>query len=266
MDIKKICTLCKKEKVLGEYSLKDKKTGRFSGQCRACIADRSRKWYTDNKDKAKAYSEENKVAISKRAKERYGENKEKYAERWAEYYASKKDEINEGKRKRWAENKEDHGKHRSAKRKENVEEARRKEREYKNSDKWRAYACKWQKDRKENNPKYRLHMKISKAISKSIKRGSKGGESWLTFVEYSLDELVTHLRAGVPDGYTWDDYLSGTLHLDHIVPISVHNFNKPQDADFKKAWGLNNLQLLPAFENMSKGAKLEEPFQPSLML
>jgi 5-methylcytosine-specific restriction endonuclease McrA len=61
----------------------------------------------------------------------------------------------------------------------------------------------------------------------------------------------------------WNDL--DKLHIDHIVPISVHNFEKVTDDDFKKCWALNNLQLLPSIENISKGAKLEKHFQPSLI-
>ncbi len=69
----------------------------------------------------------------------------------------------------------------------------------------------------------------------------------------------------MPDGYTWDDFLSGALHIDHETPVAVFNFTSPSDYDFKRCWALTNLRLLPALENLKKGAKLRIPFQPSLL-
>jgi 5-methylcytosine-specific restriction endonuclease McrA len=68
----------------------------------------------------------------------------------------------------------------------------------------------------------------------------------------------------MPLGYTWQDFLSGKLHIDHIIPIAAFNFRSPGDADFKHCWALKNLRLLPAKENMRKGAKLTAPHQPGL--
>ena len=48
-------------------------------------------------------------------------------------------------------------------------------------------------------------------------------------------------------------------------PFSVFNFEKPEDADFKKAWALKNLRPLWKVANLSKGAKLKKAFQPSLV-
>ena len=92
---------------------------------------------------------------------------------------------------------------------------------------------------------------------------SKGGKSWLDFVSYSVEDLIKRLKKTMPVGYTWDDFVSGSLHLDHIVPVSAFNFTSPTDIDFQRCWDLKNLQLLPAAENLSKSNKLAKPFQPS---
>jgi hypothetical protein len=66
-------------------------------------------------------------------------------------------------------------------------------------------------------------------------------------------------------GMTWENY--GTYwHIDHKVPVVVHNFNRPEDIDFRLCWALRNLQPLEALENMKKQDKLDKPFQPSLRL
>jgi len=62
---------------------------------------------------------------------------------------------------------------------------------------------------------------------------------------------------------TWDNY--GKWHIDHVIPTSVFNFEKPEDDDFKRCWSLQNLQPLWALDNIKKGNKLEKPFQPKLI-
>jgi len=119
--------------------------------------------------------------------------------------------------------------------------------------------------RKKIDFKFNLNSKISRAIALSIK-GNKNGRHWETLVGYTCDDLVKRLKKTMPKGYTWQDYIQGKLHIDHIVPKSVFNYIKPEHIDFQRCWSLNNLQLLPAKENLIKGAKLEKSFQPALKL
>ena len=70
----------------------------------------------------------------------------------------------------------------------------------------------------------------------------------------------------MPKGYIWQDYLEGKLHIDHIIPIDVFNFDSPEQIAFKKCWGLKNLRLLSARENIIKNNKLLKPFQLGLKI
>jgi hypothetical protein len=110
-----------------------------------------------------------------------------------------------------------------------------------------------------------LHHRISNLIRINLKR-AKQGRSWSDLVNYSLEDLTVRLNKTMPHGYTWDDFISGKLHIDHIIPVTAFNFSTVDDIDFKKCWSLSNLRLLPAFENMSKNDKLSQPFQPSLAM
>lgn len=80
--------------------------------------------------------------------------------------------------------------------------------------------------------------------------------SWESLVGYSVDELKTHLQATMPKEYSWNDYLKGRLHVDHIIPLSTFNITSEDCEDFKRAWCLSNLQLLTAQENLKKNAKI----------
>jgi len=135
----------------------------------------------------------------------------------------------------------------------------------KNKDKIKEYQIKWQKNKRRTNLKFKLNDKISIGIYKSL-RGNKKCRHWEDLVGYNVIDLIKHLQKTMPEGYTWQDYLKGRLHIDHIIPISAFNFNKPEHPDFKRCWDLKNLRLLPAKENLIKLNKLEKPFQPALQL
>jgi hypothetical protein len=111
--------------------------------------------------------------------------------------------------------------------------------------------------------KGKLHRVFSCAIRRSI-YGAKNGEHWEHLVGYTIDELKTHLEQQFVLGMTWENY--GQWHIDHIIPISVFNFNTYNDIDFKKCWALKNLRPLWAKENIIKSNKLNHPFQPSLCI
>ena len=135
--------------------------------------------------------------------------------------------------------------------------------------KWYKFNAKKIGDRNKNRyrtvSKYNLNMRMSGAIRKSLRR-NKNGYHWESLVGYSIKDLIKRLKKTIPVGYTWQDCLNGSLHIDHKIPIDAFNFNSPENPDFQKCWALNNLQLLPARENVIKYNKLTKPFQPALKL
>lgn len=168
-----------------------------------------------------------------------------YASKWHEGNA---DTINERKRNRYAEN---------------VDRERERNRA------WRVvngveYYREYHRKHRANDPKYRTNKAISRGIGKSLKSGTKAGRRWESLVGYTIDDLMRHLENQFSPGMTWDNY--GKWEIDHIIPLSAHNFATPEDMDFKKAWDLGNLRPLWSPDNRSKGSSLEKPFQPSLAL
>lgn len=119
----------------------------------------------------------------------------------------------------------------------------------------------------DTDPRFRVEARVRAAVHQSLKkRGSaKQGSLW-AILGYTCDQLEARLRRTMPPGHTWKDFMSGFLHIDHRIPLAAFNFERETDGDFKRAWALSNLQLLPGPDNMRKGAKLIYPFQPSLLL
>ena len=220
-------------------------------------------------------------------------NKEEKREYMKEYRLNNKEKIKEydkkyrenNKEKRKEKNKQYREKHheKELKRKRlyyrnNLEKIKEDSKQYYNKNskemqermyQWRknnpGYMYQWRKNNHRTDLKFNLNDRMRRAINHSLK-GNKNGRHWETLVGYTLDDLVKRLKKTMPEGYGWQDYLKGKLHIDHIIPVSVFNFDKPEDIDFQNCWALNNLQLLPARENIIKSNKLDNPFQPALKI
>jgi len=76
---------------------------------------------------------------------------------------------------------------------------------------------------------------------------------WRAHVDYTMAGLIARLAETMPAGFTWQHFLDGALHLDHIRPLSSFRFTSTGDAQFAEAWSLDNLRLLPAAENLRRG-------------
>ena len=118
------------------------------------------------------------------------------------------------------------------------------------------YYKKYQANRYKNDDKFRLDRNISRSIRRSLKNGSKKHNHWKSLLGYTITKLQKKLISTIPEGYTWEDYLSGELELDHIKPVGVFNYKKVTDKEFRKSWGLKNLRLIPKKINRIKSDSL----------
>jgi len=266
----KTCTKCGSSKPLSEfYKSKRGKYGVCS-MCKKCGAEyakvynakhkgkrnaQSREWRLNNLERAQTtdrkWKEANPERVKENRKSHYENNKEAekaYSRQWGKENPQKKKQMF---RTWYLKNREENIKRSREWQAQNPEKSRL----LKKADWNRRYA----------NPKNRLSFCVSGAVRRSLKGKTKDGIHWEPLVGYSIAELRRHLERRFKDGMTWENYGSA-WHLDHIIPVAVFNFETPEDIDFKRCWALKNLQPLWASDNMSKGAKIDRPFQPSLAM
>jgi len=249
----KTCTTCLQSFPESEFPKKRKDSEARRSQCKACKNKANKKWRTENHDRhlqncanQRANNQEKRKKWCKDWEENNRDHRKDYKR---EYRLKNKDSINRKQRELW----ETRGKFYQARYHEKHPE------KYKN-------ICKGIWEKKKATLQGRLENSITCGIRKSILKGSKKRCKWETLVGYTIEALMNGLKSTMPDGYTWADYMEGKLHIDHIIPKSVFNYETPFDIDFKRCWSLDNLQLLPAKENLKKSDKLHEEFQPSLAL
>jgi len=125
----------------------------------------------------------------------------------------------------------------------------------------------YRKDRQRTDPKYRINKCMSGSMGLSL-NGQKNGNHWEALVDYTLDDLMSHLEQLFEPGMTFENHGQGAgkWNIDHKIPIAAFNFEQSTDFDFKLCWALSNLQPMWAIDNLKKSDRLEQPFQASLMM
>jgi len=114
-----------------------------------------------------------------------------------------------------------------------------------------------------NTIKGNITNRIVPAMARAL-RGNKQGRAWESLVGYTVDDLRKHLENNFLPGMSWEN--RNLWHIDHKIPKSVFNYETTDDIDFKKCWTLSNLQPMWALKNISKKDKINNPFQPSLLI
>jgi len=228
MEQLKQCSRCKEIKPMSEfYKRLSRKSGLMS-HCKDCNKKKVSEWYRQNLEYCKEHY-----------KEYYEINKTKILERSKKYHQQNLKYCKERNRKYYKINK-------TKIQKQKCE-----------------YNRIYQREKRQKNPQFRLNNNMAVAIWRALK-DNKADRCWENLVEYTINDLEQHLESLFVKGMSWDNY--GKWHIDHKIPISAFNFDKPEHLDFKKCWALNNLQPLWARDNISKSNNLNKSFQPSLKL
>lgn len=125
----------------------------------------------------------------------------------------------------------------------------------KNIDKIRETKRNYERNRKANDPLYKLINNFRTAIYQVLKENNinKNGH-YFDILKYTPEQLISHLESKFSENMTWDNY--GEWHVDHIKPISSFIILEIGDEEFMNCWSLDNLQPLWGNENIKKSNKL----------
>lgn len=234
---KKACSKCGKVKSLEEfYKHPTCKDGKVP-YCKKCDSVISKNAYRKNKGK-----------ISAQRKKRYQENKEIELVQCKVYRKSNKAKI----KVYFEENKV------KIEIKAKIYRENNKEKIAVRNKKWRAEnkEYKRQYNRKiRQTVKGRLEIRMGNAIRGALCRNEKQGH-WEDLVGYSVQDLKLHLEKQFTDKMSWELFMKGEIHIDHIKPKSSYFYETTQDISFKECWALSNLQPLFAEDNLKKGDKV----------
>lgn len=116
--------------------------------------------------------------------------------------------------------------------------------------------CKACSNRKMSPEQKRLYLRMQGALRLSLKKRSitKTGSTF-SLLGYSLDDLRKSLESRFLPGMSWENM--SEWHIDHKRPNSWFSYRSADDPEFKKCWGLDNLQPLWAADNLKKNNRWE---------
>jgi len=238
----KKCTMCAEEKPLTEFTF-DKgntKDGRRS-QCKICCNAKIKKYIHENPDKKKISDKKN-----------YIEKREQKLAQKKEYYLRKKDEILAKRKEYHAENKSSLNEKSRLYRSENLNKVRENNRQYQKLHSRRLTIQK--AERIKSDPlkmfKERVRLTIKNGFmrlrqSKPLRTNQIIGADW-EVVRY-------HIVSQFKEGMTWEAFVAGEIHIDHIKPLA----SATCEEDIIALNHYTNLQPLWCLDNLSKGATFE---------
>lgn len=197
-----------------------------------------RMWRKKNSDKIKEqnkkYRESHKEQIRKVHKMWRDKNREKINEKAREKYKENPQPFFERK-KRYIEN--------------NKEKVQLQNHNYKIKNRERCSA--YEKNKRHNDPRYRLNSSLNNLIRQyTKKKGYKGTKSIREIIGCDIDTFITYMKSKFTDGMTLENY--GKWTIDHIIPIS----SAKNDEDLEMLNHYTNLQPLWASDNYRKGNKV----------
>jgi len=252
----KKCTKCKKIKKLEAFGFDNRAKDGRQGRCRDCTKEIKRQHRRDNLEE---YRENWRIKY-KISPEKHREESRLYRKNPKNRLKIRKTKMNWGKA-----NPEKIREYRQRWRKANKERVRETARRWCKSNPEKVK----ERNRKSKEKLYgtsqgKLNHCMSSAVYNALS-SNKNGRGWELLVGYTVIQLKKHLEKNFKHGMSWNNYGKNGWHIDHIIPQSAFNFEKPEDIDFKRCWALKNLQPMWAKENISKGDRLQKHFQPSLI-
>lgn len=276
----KTCGTCRELKPLTDFGTGGKlKSGaiKYSAKCKACESEASRS--PEERKKANDYYSRNRERIKAQARASYQRNKEKRVAQKAVYREQNRKEIRARQRRdyeanlleRQQANRDSYAKHAEKRRQyrreyrakfpDKVRESERNTREKrylsgrnaadrkvwakKNKAKLREYERNYRKTDINRN----IGMKLRNRIN-AVLRYNKKSKPTEDLLGCSVSEFAVHLQSQFAEGMTWEKFLAGEIHIDHIVPCALFDLSLPEEQ--AECFHFSNLQPLWATENLRK--------------
>jgi hypothetical protein len=248
---KKICKHCLLEKPVSEYN----KAGGgkwLQPYCKSCDSERKKKWQLANKDKIKEkkradYLNNRKLVdpeLKKISRQKSIEALKIAAIKYRDSIPVL--DVDEKKRRK----REGDKRYREA----NIDKVMENKRKYQESGRATEMAKKWQK-RKMNDLEFRLKKNMRSRVYVALKRGIKS-QSTMGLLGCSIEYFKNYFESKFMEGMSWEVYLNGGIHIDHVIPCAKFDLTKPDEQ--KKCFHYTNLQPLWELDNLKKGVKIYE--------
>lgn len=122
-----------------------------------------------------------------------------------------------------------------------------------NKENYKKWRKKYRVEKRKTDVRWRIDENMSRYIGQSL-RGHKMGKRWKELVGYDSHKLMAHLESKFTNRMSWENYAE-YWEIDHIKPKSLFIYLDYTDEEFRKCWGLENLQPLEKTLNRIKSNK-----------
>ena len=240
--MKKVCTMCQEEKVLEDFTFEkgNKKDGRRAS-CKECCRKKNAEYIKANPDK--------KLESDRKS---YEKLKEKKLAQKKEYYIKKKEEILSKRKEYAANNKEKISENNKRYRQDNLEYLKERNRDYQRKH------CKILSIKKQqlinSTPLRKFKERIRLLVKGSfyrLKHNKNRRTSQILGADWEI--VKKHFVSQFKDGMTWEAFIAGDIHVDHIQPLA----SAKTEEELIALCHYTNLQPLWCLDNLSKGATFE---------
>jgi len=230
-----LCTKCNIEKSIDDFFKSKTDKNGFNRPCKDC----RREWWKEFSKR-----EHQKVKVAKYSKQYYLLNKEKICLRSKEYRENNVEKVNLMS-KNWA--------------KKNIEKRKKISSDYtkRNREKINEH----RRNRKKNDPSYKLRFIVSKAIWYYLKTQFlvKKNSCWLA-LPYSPKELKKHIESLWEPWMSWKNHgrinnEKKTWEIDHIIPQSELKYDSFEHPNFLKCWSLKNMRPMETKKHRKRYSK-----------
>lgn len=237
----KTCKHCNEKKPNSEYQ----KAGGgkwLQPYCKSCDSDRKKKWEIENSDNLKVKSRERYLLTREQTLA-----KSKEERRIAKLTRPKRVFKRMPEEERKKRKSDQDRKYREKKGMDLI----LKKREY-NKGRGLELKREWQKKRM-NDPEFRITKNLRGRIYVALKRGVKSKPT-KELLGCTIQEFIKYFGDLFSEGMSWEKYMEGGIHIDHIRPCASFDLTDP--AQQKECFHYTNLQPLWELDNLVKGAKI----------
>lgn len=240
----KICTKCKKEKSLDNFSKNKNNKDGFQVYCKECFNKNNLIYHKNNKEKKKKYAKQYALKNKEKSQKYYQDHKLQILKRQTTYNLKNKENKSQYDKIYNSLEENKIRKYKLAKkwREENKEHIRERNRKYMKTYRIISFNCKL----RENISHY-----IRKYLTQNLSYKKDCTEKYLGC---SLEEYKLYLENLFTPEMSWENYgRYGYWEIDHIKPTS--SFDLTKEEEILKAFHYLNTQPLPIIENRIKSNK-----------
>ena len=237
----KVCNTCKEQKPYDSFTKEKLAKDGYKNKCKSCIATASKEKYAANPQARREYEArwraENVDKCTAKTYRWRENNPDKWAEYRRKYYINNIEKVSEQSRKTYLKHKQRYNAITRKYHKDNHVALMQK-----------------RKERIEASPLLQFKERIrqlTKGAFYRLKQQKKFRTNDMLGADWQI--IKEHFVSQFKDGMTWEAFIAGEIHVDHIQPLA----SAKTEEELIALCHYTNLQPLWCLDNLSKGATFE---------